>query len=34
MFYSPSEKIEHLHITREYAEDKLNEAGIHRLKAG
>lgn len=34
MFYSPSEKIEHLHITREYAEDKLNGAGIHRLKAG
>lgn len=34
MFYSPSEKIEHLHITLEYAEDKLNGAGIHRLKAG
>jgi ATP-dependent Clp protease ATP-binding subunit ClpX len=34
MFYSPSEKIEHLHITREYAEDKLNDAGIQRLKAG
>ncbi|MGE0018822.1 MAG: ATP-dependent Clp protease ATP-binding subunit ClpX [Draconibacterium sp.] len=34
MFYSPSEKIEHLNITLEYAEDKLNGAGIHRLKAG
>lgn len=34
MFYSPSEKIEHLLITREYAEEKLNDAGIQRLKAG
>lgn len=34
MFYSPSEKIEKLLITREYAEDKLNVAGIQRLKAG
>ncbi len=34
MFYSPSEKIEKLHITKEYAEEKLNRSGLHRLKAG
>jgi len=34
MFYSPSEKIEQLLITREYAEEKLTGAGIQRLKAG
>jgi ATP-dependent Clp protease ATP-binding subunit ClpX len=33
MFYSPSEKIEKLHITREYAGDKLENANIQRLKA-
>lgn len=33
MFYSPSEKIDKLHITKEYAEDKLEGANIQRLKA-
>ena len=33
MFYSPSEKIDKLHITREYAENKLEGANIQRLKA-
>ncbi len=34
MFFSPSEKMETLHITKEYAEEKLNRSGIQRLKAG
>lgn len=34
MFDSPSEKIDTLHITKEYAEEKLNKSGIQRLKAG
>jgi len=34
MFYSPSEKMETLHITKEYAENKLTRSGIQRLKAG
>lgn len=33
MFYSPSEKIEKLHITKEYAENKLERSNIQRLKA-
>jgi len=33
MFYSPSEKIDKLHITKEYAENKLEHANIQRLKA-
>jgi ATP-dependent Clp protease ATP-binding subunit ClpX len=33
MFYSPSQKIEKLHITKEYAENKLEHANIQRLKA-
>jgi ATP-dependent Clp protease ATP-binding subunit ClpX len=33
MFNSPSEKIELLHISKEYAEEKLNRANLHRLKA-
>jgi ATP-dependent Clp protease ATP-binding subunit ClpX len=33
MFYSPSEKIEHLHITKAYAENKLERSNIQRLKA-
>ncbi len=33
MFYSPSEKIDRLHITKEYAEHKLEHANIQRLKA-
>ncbi|HRX10058.1 MAG TPA: ATP-dependent Clp protease ATP-binding subunit ClpX [Draconibacterium sp.] len=33
MFYSPSEKIDKLHITKEYAENKLEGANIQRLKA-
>ena len=34
MFDSPSEKIESLHISKEYAEEKLNKSSIQRLKAG
>jgi ATP-dependent Clp protease ATP-binding subunit ClpX len=34
MFFSPSETMETLHITKEYAEDKLSRSGIQRLKAG
>jgi ATP-dependent Clp protease ATP-binding subunit ClpX len=34
MFDSPSEKIEELKITREYAEEKLVRSSIQRLKAG
>ena len=34
MFYSPSEKIEKLHITKEYAEKKLGRSSVQRLKAG
>ena len=33
MFDTPSEKIEKLTISKSYAEEKLNRAGIHRLKA-
>jgi ATP-dependent Clp protease ATP-binding subunit ClpX len=33
MFYSPSEKIEKLHITKLYAENKLERSNIQRLKA-
>jgi len=33
MFYSPSEKIDKLHITRDYAESKLEHSNIQRLKA-
>ncbi len=33
MFYSPSEKIDKLHITKEYAENKLEHTNIQRLKA-
>lgn len=33
MFYSPSEKIDKLHITKEYAENKLERSNIQRLKA-
>ena len=33
MFYSPSEKIEKLHITKAYAENKLERSNIQRLKA-
>jgi ATP-dependent Clp protease ATP-binding subunit ClpX len=33
MFHSPSEKIEQLNVTKEYAEDKLNRSSIQRLKA-
>lgn len=33
MFDSPSEKIDHLLITQEYAEEKLGRSGIQRLKA-
>ena len=33
MFDSPSEKIEKLTVTKEYAELKLNRSGIQRLKA-
>jgi ATP-dependent Clp protease ATP-binding subunit ClpX len=33
MFDSPSQKLEHLHITKEYAEEKLMGSTIHRLKA-
>ena len=33
MFDSPSEKIELLHITKNYAEEKLNRSNIQRLKA-
>jgi hypothetical protein len=33
MFYSPSEKIDRLHISKEYAEHKLEHANIQRLKA-
>lgn len=33
MFYSPSEKMDTLRITKEYAEEKLNRSGIQRLKA-
>jgi hypothetical protein len=33
MFYSPSEKIDKLHITKEYAENKLEHANIQRLKS-
>ncbi|MEZ5104860.1 MAG: ATP-dependent Clp protease ATP-binding subunit ClpX [Draconibacterium sp.] len=34
MFYSPSEKIDSLHITKQYAEEKLSRSTIQRLKAG
>ncbi len=34
MFHSPSQQIKKLLITKEYAENKLNRSGIHRLKAG
>ena len=34
MFDSPSEKIEKLHVTKEYAEKKLLRSSIQRLKAG
>lgn len=33
MFESPSEEIDKLQITREYAEEQLSKSGIHRLKA-
>lgn len=33
MFYSPSEKIDKPHITKQYAENKLEGANIQRLKA-
>lgn len=33
MFDAPSEKIEKLHVTKEYAEDKIDKSGIRRLKA-
>ncbi len=33
MFDSPSEKIDSLYITKEYAEGKLSRSKIHRLKA-
>jgi ATP-dependent Clp protease ATP-binding subunit ClpX len=34
MFYSPSEKVDSLHITKQYAEEKLSRSTIQRLKAG
>ncbi len=33
MFDSPSEEIEELHITKDYAENELEKSGIRRLKA-
>jgi ATP-dependent Clp protease ATP-binding subunit ClpX len=33
MFEAPSEEIEKLHITKQYAEEQLSKSGIHRLKA-
>ena len=33
MFEAPSEEIEKLHITKEYAEGQLHKSGIQRLKA-
>lgn len=33
MFHSPSQQIKKLVVTKEYAENKLNRSGIHRLKA-
>ncbi len=33
MFDAPSEEIEELHITKEYAENQIDKSGIRRLKA-
>ncbi len=34
MFHSPSQELQNLHVTREYALEKLDHSQINRLKAG
>ena len=34
MFHSPSQELKNLHVTREYALEKLDHSQINRLKAG
>jgi len=34
MFHSPSQELQSLHVTREYAMEKLGSSQINRLKAG